>query len=110
MASRPAVADDSVWRHHPDLAVVDSPGRVALVSLDRLDEPPVLLTDTGAAVWELLDGRRTVGEVVGLLAAEVGLEPAEIRADVAGFVQQLAERALVAPVRPGPAAARSSSP
>ncbi len=55
-------------------------------------EGAVLLNDSGAAILELCDGRRTVAEI----AAELGARfETDVSADVAAYLSRLAERELI---------------
>ena len=80
------------------------PGALA-VARSRLDFDPVrnrpvllypegavLLNDTGKAILELVDGRRTVGEIAGILGERY---QADVTADVAEYLSHLAERELI---------------
>jgi coenzyme PQQ biosynthesis protein PqqD len=55
-------------------------------------EGAVLLNDTGAAVLELVDGKRTVGEIAALLGERY---QTDVSADVAEYLAGLAERELI---------------
>jgi pyrroloquinoline quinone biosynthesis protein D len=79
--------------------------RPALWRLARLDFDPVrkrpvllypegavLLNDTGAAILELVDGARTVGDIVQLLGQRYG---ADVTADVTEYLSDLARRELI---------------
>ena len=53
------------------------------------------LNETGKAIWDQLDGKRTLEEVVKILSSEY-VEPAEeVETDVIGFVQELLRRRIV---------------
>ena len=55
-------------------------------------EGAVLLNDTGRAILELVDGRRSVAEI----AAELGARyHADVTADVVEYLSGLAERELI---------------
>lgn len=86
-----------VWMQSSSLAQVPSEGRVAMIDLDRLAAPPMVLEGTAAAIWAAIDGRRTVAEVVDLVAEEYALAADDIRTDVEAFLADLAERGLVQP-------------
>lgn len=90
-----------VWVQSDSLAQVPSEGRVAMIDLDRLADPPMVLEGTAASIWAAIDGRRTVAEVVEAVAEEYALLPDDIRADVEAFVADLAQRGLVRPVQGG---------
>ena len=55
-------------------------------------EGAVLLNETGRAILELVDGRRTVGEIAGILGERY---QADVTADVAEYLSHLAERELI---------------
>jgi coenzyme PQQ biosynthesis protein PqqD len=55
-------------------------------------EGAVLLNDTGKAVLELVDGRRTVGEIAAILGERY---QADVSADVAQYLSDLAARELI---------------
>jgi pyrroloquinoline quinone biosynthesis protein D len=55
-------------------------------------EGAVLLNDTGAAILELCNGNRTVGEIVIILGERYHTD---VTADVTEYLQQMAERELV---------------
>lgn len=77
-----------------ELGVVRREGRVVIQDLDRLAEPPLVLSGSAEEIWSLLDGR-SIEQIVAALAAvhEVGAEA--IRADVEAFLQDLQERDIV---------------
>lgn len=93
-----------VWAHSSEVAVVASEGRVAMVDLARLEAPPMVLNDTGAQIWQAVDGRRTTDQVVAHVAAEAGLQPDEIREHVAAFLDSLVELGVVVRATPADAA------
>jgi pyrroloquinoline quinone biosynthesis protein D len=55
-------------------------------------EGAVLLNDTGAAVLELVDGKRTVGEIARVLGERY---QTDVTADVTEYLSGLAERELI---------------
>lgn len=67
------------------------------VILMRLDNGELLsLTDTGAAVWRLIDGSRDAAAIAALLAEEYDADPAAIDNDVRLLLSQLNEAGLIA--------------
>jgi coenzyme PQQ biosynthesis protein PqqD len=74
--------------------------RLARLDFDAVRQRPVLLypegavllNETGAAVLELVDGKRTVGEIARLLGERY---QADVTADVAEYLSVLAERELI---------------
>jgi pyrroloquinoline quinone biosynthesis protein D len=55
-------------------------------------EGAVLLNDTGAAILELCNGSRTVGEIVNILAERY---QSDVSADVTEYLDRMADRELV---------------
>ena len=55
-------------------------------------EGAVLLNDTGAAILELCNGNRTVGEIATILGERYH---ADVSADVAEYLQLMVDRELV---------------
>jgi pyrroloquinoline quinone biosynthesis protein D len=55
-------------------------------------EGAVLLNDTGAAILELCNGARTVGQIVAILTERY---QADVSADVTEYLDRMAERELV---------------
>ncbi len=47
------------------------------------------LVDTGALVWDRIDGQTSFGDLVRALAAEFGADEAQVGHDVAEFVSAL---------------------
>jgi len=56
------------------------------------------LDAVGSRLLELLDGERTLGQVVTQLETEFEAGPGEIESDVAAFVEELAAAGVVEPV------------
>ena len=55
-------------------------------------EGTVLLNETGAAILQLCDGRRSVAEIAGVLQERYG---SDVTADVVAYLSGLAERELI---------------
>jgi pyrroloquinoline quinone biosynthesis protein D len=91
------VAGERAWRHRAEVAHVESPGRVALLDLDHLDRPPVILEGSAAVIWELLDGTRDDGAVTSAVADHFGVPEAEVAQPVADFLAQVRELGLIEP-------------
>lgn len=79
---------------------VPSLWRLARLDYDAVRERPVLLypegavflNDTGRAILELCDGRRTVADIAATLGARYD---ADVAADVAEYLADLAGRELI---------------
>jgi coenzyme PQQ biosynthesis protein PqqD len=59
------------------------------------------VNDSGARVLELMDGRRTLREIVDELGREVDADRGAIEADVASFVLRLREARALVETAPG---------
>lgn len=55
-------------------------------------EGAVLLNDSGKAILELVDGRRTVGDIAAILSERYHTD---VTADVSEYLAHLAERELI---------------
>lgn len=55
-------------------------------------EGAVLLNDTGKAILELVDGRRSVGEIAAILGERYGTD---VLADVSEYLTQLLQKELI---------------
>jgi hypothetical protein len=84
-----------VWHVGPEVAWTDGDGRVAVLDLDRLDQPPVVLTDSSAVIWLCIDGAAADEELVTRVAAEYEVNPDAIREQVLAFLGDLAQRHLI---------------
>ena len=83
------------WSHSTDIALVSDMDRVAVLHLSRLDEPPVVLTGTAAAIWDAVDGSRDDEGVVARVAERYDVPVGEIRHSVLTFLRHLASCQLV---------------
>ena len=84
-----------IWRRSSLIAEVrseDEP-RVALLHLDA--EQPVVLEGSGAVIWDLIDGQRTVEGIVAELEIEYGAGGAEMAAQVSAFLDNLAVQSFI---------------
>jgi hypothetical protein len=52
--------------------------------------------EVGGRIWELIDGRRTIQDVIAAISAEYDVEPEVAEADVVEFVGTLVDKGVVA--------------
>lgn len=71
-------------------AIVDAEGKHLL-----------LLNEVGTAVWYLINGRRTVSEIVATVIEALPAPADAVMKDVHGFLDQLRERQLIEYVNQG---------
>jgi pyrroloquinoline quinone biosynthesis protein D len=89
------VTHERVWRRSSTVAFVDSEGRSALLDLDRLTDPPLVLEGSAAEIWQRVDGERETDQIVAELVELYG-EPREvIAAAVESFLADLVSRGLI---------------
>ena len=82
-------------RKNPDVAyqaLAEGEGGV-LLSLESGEYHGV--NDTGGRIWNLIDGERTVPEIVAELRRELVSAPESLEAEAAEFVESLRARRLV---------------
>ena len=53
------------------------------------------LNPVGSRVWELIDGRRSVDEIVEVIVREFDVTPEQASGDVQTFVRELLDKELV---------------
>ena len=90
---------DAVCAPSEDLVYREIEGEVILVPLvagigDAEDEL-YTLNATGRAVWERLDGVRTLAQVADSIAEEYSSPADAIAADVLGFVEEMLRRKML---------------
>lgn len=74
----------------------DVPGTGECVLVDRARGRVLALNVTGAAVWDLLDGRRDAAQVAAILADAIGeVDRAQVEADVRRLIDELAREGFV---------------
>lgn len=71
-----------------------------VAGIGDMEDELFTLNETGKAVWDLLDGKRSLGDVAGLLAASYESETGAIEQDVLGLVEELARRKMLVEVPP----------
>jgi len=89
-ASVPQKQDDVLSRRIVDEIVI-VPVVASVGALDAFFS----LNETGASVWEKIDGRSTVAEIVAAMEDEYEGEPGEISLRVTAFINELAAAGLV---------------
>jgi len=60
------------------------------------DDELYTLNETGHAIWQALDGEKSLGQVAETLAAAFAAPPEEIRSDVLGFAAEMVRRGMLA--------------
>lgn len=72
-----------------------------LVILDPAGRMLRALNASGARIWELVDGQRTVQQIADALAAELRAEPDRVLRDTVALIEALAARELIVAMQEG---------
>ena len=86
------VSCDMVYGVSDDVVAREIEGEIIIVPLvagiGDLEDELFTLNETGKAIWDRLDGRRSLNDVIAELAVEYQAEPEEIENDVLGLTQE----------------------
>ena len=90
---------DAVCAPSEDIVYREIEGEVILVPLvagiGNAEDELYTLNETGRAVWERLDGVRTLAQVADSIAEEYSSPADDIAADVLGFVEEMLRRKML---------------
>jgi hypothetical protein len=90
---------DAVYAPSDDIVAREIEGELVIVPLvagiGDMEDELYTLNETGKAIWDRLDGARTLRQIASELAAEYRASAAEIERDVIGLVTELARRKMV---------------
>lgn len=90
---------DSAYARSNDIVAREIQGVLVIVpvtsGIGDLEEELFTLNDTAKSIWDMLDGRRTVNEIVMELATKYEVSAEELAADVVGLLEELVGRKLV---------------
>lgn len=83
----------SIPAHHADVAsaIADDEAVLILPSKGRVQ----VLNAVGTRVWQLIDARRSVAEIVDQICREYEVEPEQAARDTTGFLADLLAKGLV---------------
>jgi hypothetical protein len=90
---------EAVFKPSDDLVSREIDGQLILVpiaaGIGDMEDELYTLNDTGRALWDRLDGSRTVDQIVDDLARRYDAAREEIAADVEGLIAELLARRMV---------------
>jgi hypothetical protein len=90
---------NTVYRMSEDIAAREVQEELIIVPLvpgiGDMDDELFVLNDAGMAIWDRLDGKRTLKEIVEELSAEFVAPRGEIEEHVTLFVKELLMRRLI---------------
>ena len=93
------IGRDAVYGPSPDIVAREIEGELIIVPLvagvGDMEDELYTLNETGRAIWERLDGSRTVGEIAADLARDYEAPPEVMEADVSGLLGELSKRKMV---------------
>jgi hypothetical protein len=97
------ISPNNVYAVSDDVVAREIEGEIIIVPLVAgiadLEDELFTLNETGKAIWELLDGRRSLQEVIRQLSEEYQAEPEQIQNDVLGLVRELWRRGMIVEVK-----------
>jgi hypothetical protein len=98
----PEISLNGVYAISEDVVAREIEGELIIVPLvadiGDMEDELYTLNETGRDIWERLDGRRRLQEVVRELCAEYQAEPGRIEVDVLGLVTELVRRRMLVEV------------
>ncbi len=90
---------ESIFTPSEDIVAREIEGEFIIVSLSAgtsdLDDELFSLNETGQAIFRLLDGTKTIAQVIEIMASEYEAAPGEIEQDVVQLVDELVHRMIV---------------
>jgi hypothetical protein len=88
-----------VYLPSDDVVAREIEGEIIIVPLvagiGDMEDELFTLNETGKAIWNLMDGKRNLGEVTAALAQDYESPPGEIEQDVLGLVEELVRRRML---------------
>ncbi len=94
-----------IYAPSDDIVAREIEGELIIVPLvagiGDMEDELYTLNQTGKAVWDRLDGKRNLSEVVADLAEGYDAQPGEIEHDVFGLVGELVRRRILVEVAVG---------
>ena len=96
------IAADAVYKPSDDVVAREIEGEIIIVPLvagiGDMEDELFTLNDTGKAIWDKLDGQRSLADVVTELSPEFEAEDGAIERDVLGLVAELVQRRMLVAV------------
>lgn len=90
---------NSVYKPSEDVVARDVHGEFLIIPITSgiadSDEEIFSLNESGRAVWEKLDGKKTLKEVADILALEFDGSVKEIEKDCLGITEELLKRKMI---------------
>jgi hypothetical protein len=94
---------DAVYAPSEDIVARNIEGELIIVPLvsgiGDLEDELFTLNETGKAIWDRLDGKKKLKDVLAQLSAEFEAPAVEIEQDLIGLVEELSRRKILTEVR-----------
>ncbi|MCU0593883.1 MAG: PqqD family protein [Desulfobacterota bacterium] len=93
------VSLDGLYRPSEDIVARTIEGELIIVPLvsgiGDLEDELYTLNETGKAIWDRLDGKKKLRDVLGELSSEFDAPAGEIEKDLIGLVEELVRRKIL---------------
>ena len=90
---------EAIYKPSYDVVVRDIQGELIIVPITsgvgNLEDEIFTLNETGRAIWDKLDGKRSLKEIVDILNQEFDAAPQEIEKDTLGITEELLNRSML---------------
>ena len=95
----PKVSPDAVYVPSEDIVAREIEGELVIIPLTAgigdVEDELFSLNETGRAIWDKLDQKKTLNDLVEELSREFKAEKDELEEDVIGFLRELLKRGIV---------------
>ena len=85
---------ERVPKHHPQVISRAVDDETLLLKLDTGQVS--LLNEVGGQVWQLMDGSRKLADIIQTMGMSYGVDQHRVEADLQVFIQDLADRDMLA--------------
>ena len=90
---------DMVFAHSNEVVARDIDGMLIIVPLTAgvgdMEDDLFSLNETGTAIWNMLDGKKTLKKIIAGLEKEYMAEPGQITRDATGIMEELLKRRMI---------------
>lgn len=83
---------EKVYRRNPDIVYREIAGEYILVPIHHQAgeaDSIYVLNETGTRIWELVDGKRTLADIAGLITAEFDVDENTLADDLLEYVGEM---------------------
>ena len=83
---------DKVYRRNPDIVYREIAGEFILVPIHHQAgeaDSIYVLNETGTRIWELVDGKRTLADIIGMITAEFDVDDKMMADDLLEYIGEM---------------------